>query len=300
MTTSIDTSTYLLGVDGGGTGTRVVLAAPDGVELARAESGPSGLGLGIEQAWKSIHSACSQAFDLAGVPFDWSRCALGCGLAGVNHSGWLQQFHAEAPAVRSLIVESDALTTLLGAHGGAPGVIVALGTGSIAAVLDSSGQVSIAGGYGFPAGDEASGAWLGLHAVVHLQRALDSRAPEDAFSRALLARTGASDRDGLVVWLSSANQTAYAALAPVVFEHSDHPFSARLLAAAGEEIELMVTALDPSGALPVALCGGLGAPFETHVAGALRARLRKPLADSAAGALQLARRGLENFASLER
>lgn len=299
MTISTDKPIYLLGVDGGGTGTRVVLATSDGVELSRAESGPSGLGLGIDHAWKSIRSACAHAFDQAGLSFDWSVCALGCGLAGVNHSGWLQQFHAAAPAVRSLTVESDALTALLGAHGGAPGVIVALGTGSIGAVLDSSGQVALAGGYGFPSGDEASGAWLGLHAVVHLQRVMDGRSPADAFSQALLARTGVGDRDGLVVWLSGANQTAYATLAPTLFEHRDHPFSASLLADAGNEIGLMVTALDPAGALPVALCGGLGVPLERYVTGAVRDRLCKPKADSAAGALQLARRGLDRLASSE-
>jgi glucosamine kinase len=297
MTHSNEQQTYLLGIDGGGTGTRVVLATVDGAELSRAESGPSGLGLGIDNAWKSIREACAAAFQGANLPFEWRQCALGCGLAGVNHSGWLRQFHAAAPAVRSLSVESDALTALLGAHGGAPGVIVALGTGSIAAALNARGEVAIAGGYGFPSGDEASGAWLGLRAVVHLQRALDGRTPPDALSDALLARTGVSDRDGLVVWLSGANQTAYATLAPTVFEHREHPFAKRLLAEAGSEIALMAAALDSSGVLPVALCGGLATPLEPYVDESMRDRMRKPLADSATGALQLAKRGLEQVQS---
>ncbi|MGA7816516.1 BadF/BadG/BcrA/BcrD ATPase family protein, partial [Caballeronia sp.] len=288
---------YLLGIDGGGTGTRVILATADGSELSRAEGGPSGLGLGIDRAWAAISTACALAFEKAGLPFDWSACALGCGLAGVNHAGWLQQFREAAPSVRALEIESDAFTTLLGAHGGEPGVIVALGTGSIAAVLNAQGQVGIAGGYGFPSGDEASGAWLGLRAVVHLQQALDGRTPADAFSHALLARTGATDRDGLVVWLTGANQTGYATLAPTLFEHSGHPFAARLLDEAGREIEKMTTALDAAKALPVALCGGLAAPLEPFVPSALRARLRKPFADSATGALQLARRGFTGATS---
>jgi glucosamine kinase len=292
MTTTSGTHTYLIGVDGGGTGTRVVLADAQGVELARGTGGPSGLGLGIESAWRSIETACSGAFEAAGIAFCWEICALGCGLAGVNHAGWLAQFHAAAPTLRALVVKSDAATTLLGAHGGEPGVIVALGTGSIAAALDARGDVRIAGGYGFPSGDEASGAWLGLRAVVHLQQVLDGRALPDAFSAALLTRTGATDRDGLVVWLCASNQTEYAALAPAVFEHRHHPVAARLLHAAGEEIEKMALALDPHGALPVALCGGLAAPLEPFVPAALLARLRTPLADSAAGALQLAHRAM--------
>jgi glucosamine kinase len=290
MTHSLNPHEYLVGVDGGGTGTRVVLADANGIELARASSGPSGLALGVERAWQAIEAACSEAFHNAGVPFRWESCSLGCGLAGVNHAGWLAQFHASAPGLRALTVESDAMTTLLGAHGGKPGVIVALGTGSIAAALAANGEVRMAGGYGFPSGDEASGAWLGLRAIVHLQQVLDGRAAPDAWSEALIERTGAPDRDSLVVWLAASNQTAYASLAPTLFAHRRHPMAARLLAEAGLEIDKMVSALDPAGALPVALCGGLASPLEPFAPASLQGRLRAPLADSASGALQLARR----------
>lgn len=290
LTSPTATDTFLLGIDGGGSGTRVILADAQGVELARASGGPSGLGLGVERAWQSIEDACRSAFASAALPFDWRACALGCGLAGVNNADWLAGFLAAAPEVRALRVESDAHTTVVGAHGGEPGVIVALGTGSIAAVLDQEGVCRITGGYGFPSGDEASGAWLGLHAVVHLQRVLDGRAAEDGWSRELLARTGATDRDSLVVWLCNANQTAYATLAPSVFAFRDHPAAAQLLAQAGQEIEALVAALDPHGALPIALCGGLAVPYEPFVPPGLRERMRAPRADSAAGALELARR----------
>ncbi|SAL25746.1 BadF/BadG/BcrA/BcrD type ATPase [Caballeronia peredens] len=287
---------FLLGIDGGGSGTRVILADAHGVELARASGGPSGLGLGVERAWQSIEDACRRAFDAAALPFDWRTCSLGCGLAGVNNADWLAAFLAAAPDARALHVESDAYTTVLGAHGGEPGVIVALGTGSIAASLDEKGVCRISGGYGFPSGDEAGGAWLGLRAVVHLQRVLDGRAPDDGWSREMLVRTGAMDRDSLVVWLCNANQTAYATLAPTVFEFRDHSDAAHLLNQAGQEIERLVAALDPRGTLPVALCGGLAAPYEPFVPAALRERMRAPRADSAAGALELARRAASALA----
>ena len=41
---------YAIGIDGGGTGTRAVLADLQGRELAQGRGGPSGLGLGIERA----------------------------------------------------------------------------------------------------------------------------------------------------------------------------------------------------------------------------------------------------------
>ncbi|MFP3604515.1 BadF/BadG/BcrA/BcrD ATPase family protein [Paraburkholderia sp. SIMBA_053] len=282
---------FLIGVDGGGTGTRIVLADAHGRELAQAASGPSGLGLGVERAWQAIAAGCADAFARAGAALDWSRCVLGCGLAGVNNRDWLAAFLAQAPALAGLAVESDAYTTLLGAHGSAYGVIVALGTGSIAAAADrDDGEFRTVSGYGFPSGDEASGAWLGVRAIVHAQHALDGRGPNDDLAQALLAHVGAHDRDELVVWLCEANQTAYASLARIVIAHRAHPFAARLLGEAGLQIAKMIAALDPSGALPIALCGGLGAPLREYVPQIYQARLREPLSDSAHGGLQLAQR----------
>jgi glucosamine kinase len=286
----MEATRYWIGVDGGGTGTRVVLADANGIELAQAAGGASGLGLGVARAWQAIEAACERAFVSAGLRLEWVQCALGCGLAGVNNRDWLAQFIASAPKLAALDVQSDAYTTLLGAHGGEPGVIVAVGTGSIAAVLDRGGAYRIAGGYGFPSGDEASGAWLGLRAVVHAQQALDGRAAPDAFSDALLAHMNVADRDGLVVWLCEANQTAYAELAPIVLAHREHPVAAALLAQAGGDVARLVDALDPSAQLPVALCGGLAVPLAEYVPASHRARLRPPRADSAHGALELARR----------
>ncbi|MCA8008960.1 BadF/BadG/BcrA/BcrD ATPase family protein [Burkholderia cenocepacia] len=282
---------FAIGIDGGGTGTRAVLADRDGRELAQGRGGPSGLGLGIERAWASIGAACGDAFTQAGLAFDWSQCALGCGLAGVNNAAWLAAFRAQAP-LGALAIESDAYTTVVGAHGGAPGLIVALGTGSIAAALDAAGACRIAGGFGFPSGDEASGAWLGVRALAYAQQALDGRVPRDAFATALLAETGARDRDALVQWSCDANQTIYARLAPIVFAHRTHPIARALIAQAGDEIGKMIDALDPQHALPVALCGGLADALAPAVPARHAARLRAPLDDSAHGALRLALQAL--------
>ncbi|MDN7881159.1 BadF/BadG/BcrA/BcrD ATPase family protein [Burkholderia aenigmatica] len=282
---------FAIGIDGGGTGTRAVLADRHGRELAQGRGGPSGLGLGIERAWASIGAACADAFTQAGLAFNWSQCALGCGLAGVNNAAWLAAFRAQAP-LGALAVESDAYTTVVGAHGGAPGLIVALGTGSIAAALDAAGACRIAGGFGFPSGDEASGAWLGVRALAYAQQALDGRVPRDAFASALLAETGAQDRDALVQWSCDANQTIYARLAPIVFAHRSHPVAGALIAQAGDEIGKMIDALDPQQALPVALCGGLADALAPAVPARHAARLRAPLDDSAHGALQLALQAL--------
>ena len=82
-------------------------------------------------------------------------------------------------------LESDALTTLLGAHAGQPGVIVAIGTGSVGEVLHADGSRHEVGGWGFPSGDEAGGAWIGMRAINHAQQVVDGRVPGSALWRSI-------------------------------------------------------------------------------------------------------------------
>jgi glucosamine kinase len=286
-------SRFAIGVDGGGTGTRVLLADAQGTVLARAAGGPSALGLGVGRAWQEIDQAVRAAFISAGCMLDWHACTLCCGLSGVNNAEWRRSFFEAAPAGAALLLHSDAFTTLWGAHRGQPGIIVALGTGSIAATLDANQTLRLAGGYGFPSGDEASGAWLGLRALVHLQQVMDGRRGADALSASLLRHTGVASRDELVEWSCAADQTACAALAPIVIAHATdpqaaHPFARALLEQAGDEIGRMIDTLDPAETVPVALCGGLAEALTPFVPGRFAARLRAPSQDSVSGALALA------------
>ena len=281
---------YLIGVDGGGTGTRVRLArfSPHGVvELAQGASGPSGLGLGIARAWASVQDAVAQAFATAGAaqpPQD--RMAIALGLAGVRNHPWARAFRDADPGYAALRLETDAFSTLMGAHGGRPGAIVAIGTGSVGEVLLPDGTRREVGGWGFPAGDEASGGWIGLAAINHIEQVLDGRRPGSAFADAVVRACGGG-RAAIQVWLGQATQTAYAALAPLVLEHAGDPAARAILTNAGAEAAAIARALDPDERLPLALCGGLGAALREWLPPALAARARAPLGDSAQGALRM-------------
>jgi glucosamine kinase len=293
---------YLIGVDGGGTGTRTLLVNAQGQELGRGSAGPSGLAHGADQAWLSILAAITQAFAQAGMttpPLD--QIAIGCGLAGVNNLQWAADFTAKNPGLAGLAIETDAGTTLLGAHQGRPGVIIALGTGSVGEVMQADGSRREVGGWGFPSSDEASGAWLGLRAINHVQHVLDGRSAPDALSKALIVfcsaggAPDASPKDAVFNWLAQANQTKFAQLAPVLLQYAGKVAKAtEIMLAAGLEVEKMAWALDPSGAMPIALCGGLAEPMRTYLPASLQARVIKPQADSATGALILIRNQIMN------
>jgi len=281
---------YLIGVDGGGTGTRVRIArlSPGGaVELAQGTSGPSGLGLGIARAWAAVQDAIANGFATAGIePPPLTRIAIGLGLAGVHNRQWAQEFVDADPGYAALRLETDAFTTLLGAHGGRPGAIVAIGTGSVGEVLLPDGTRREVGGWGFPAGDEASGGWIGLAAINHIEQVLDGRRTHSAFAADVIDACG-GHRAAIQVWLGQATQTAYATLAPLVLKHADDPAARAILTKAGEEAAAIARALDPDSSLPLALCGGLGAALRDWLPPALAARARAPEGDSARGALRL-------------
>jgi glucosamine kinase len=287
---------YLIGVDGGGTGTRVRLARADGAELAQAAGGPSGLALGIDAAWHAVRDAVGKAFAAAGLaPAAPGRCAIGLGLAGVHNKQWAQAFVDADPGFAALRLETDGYTTLVGAHGGAPGVIVAIGTGSVGQALLADGTQREVGGWGFPSGDEASGGWIGLRAMNHIQKVMDGRLASTPFAADLIDACGGSEaegsaRDAVQAWLGRATQTRFASLAPVVVEHAGtDPVARSILAQAGEEIALIAHALDPSCTLPLALCGGLGAPLRAFLPPDLLARAVPPQGDAASGALRMIR-----------
>ena len=279
---------FLIGVDGGGTGTRVRLARADGVEVAQGAGGPSGLSLGIDTAWRNIDGAIDQAFAALGVPRPANaQMAIGLGLAGVHNPQWAAQFAAANPGFAALLLENDAVTTLIGAHQGQPGTIVAIGTGSVGQALLADGSGREVGGWGFPSGDEASGGWIGLRAINHIQRVIDGRQPDSAFARELIAFCG-GDRSAIQVWIGQASQTRYATLAPIVVQHAATDATASaILADAAMEVASIARALDPSATLPLALCGGLGAPLRAYLPPELLARTVAPHGDAASGALRM-------------
>ena len=199
---------FLIGVDGGGTGTRARLQDAQGRTLGHGRAGASGLSQGIAQAWHHVVQAVAQAFADAGLaPVAPAEIALGLGLAGAIVPAQRQAFLAADPGYAACVLHSDAITLLAGAHRGRPGIIVAAGTGSVGAVQTAAGALREVGGWGFPVGDEGSGAWLGLRAVQLAQAAFDGRAAGGGLTDAVLQRCG-PDASSLLAWCANARQHA--------------------------------------------------------------------------------------------
>ncbi|WP_338152213.1 BadF/BadG/BcrA/BcrD ATPase family protein [Chromobacterium sphagni] len=195
-----------------------------------------------------------------------------------------------SPGFATLKLATDGFTTLLGAHGGKPGVVVALGTGSIGEALYPDGSHREVGGWGYPSGDEASGAWLGQRAAQLTQMALDGRNAHSPLTRAVLEFVGGSWQS-MMGWNGRATPAQFAQLAPLVLAAAPtDPQADALLRQAGEDAWAIARALDPQGELPAALCGGLGQALHDWLPPGFRRQLVPAQGDATRGALLLLQR----------
>jgi glucosamine kinase len=209
-------SPLFLGVDGGGTKCRAVIAGADGTVRGTGRGGPANPFQGFEQSIRSILAATEEALASAGLAPDAIRTLHAClGLAGVN----LPAIHARVTQwphpFRHLLVATDLRIACIGAHRGEDGAVIIAGTGSCG-YSTVQGRETVLGGHGFPPGDKGSGAWIGLEAVKHVLLALDGMAGRTELSERILNAMQARDALSLIERLGDHGAGAYARFAPLV------------------------------------------------------------------------------------
>jgi glucosamine kinase len=283
---------FLVGVDGGGTGTRARLQDRQGHTLGFGSAGPSGLGQGVAQAWRHVERAVAAAFDAGGLQVAArDRIGLGLGLAGAGVPAQRASFLVSDPGYAVCLLETDAAAQLAGAHGGRPGLVVACGTGSVAAARYADGTTRQVGGWGFPVGDEGSGAWLGLRAMQIAHAVVDRRAESSPLAELIFDAVG-RDPDALLAWCAGAGQAAYATLAPQVFAAAERgdANAVALLQTTADELARLVDALQlGQEPLPIVIVGSVGERLGPYWSEAIRERVVPAAGDGADGALHLLR-----------
>ena len=288
------TSALLLGIDGGGTRCRARLArrpggAIDGVVLAEAEAGPANLRLGQSEAFAAVLTAARRCLADAGLP----EVALGridacLALAGASEPVELAAAQRRKLPFHRTLVTTDAEAACVGAHGGADGAIIVIGTGSIGWSF-AAGKRHRVGGWGLPVSDEGSGAWLGLEVSRRTLWAHDGMIGWTP----LLAQIFADfDRDphAIVRWAATARPADYGRLAPLVVgaARDGDPVAGELMRLAAAHIDALAARLAAVGAERIALVGGLAPELAPHLAAATQALLVPAQGDALGGALQLA------------
>ncbi|HEV2859680.1 MAG TPA: BadF/BadG/BcrA/BcrD ATPase family protein [Pyrinomonadaceae bacterium] len=167
----------VLGVDGGGTKTRAVVADGSGRVLGEGNAGPSNpLRVGVREAAGAVREAAELACAAAGVRrLDIDAAEVG--LAGVRRVDIRERMRDALSVLGAKAVEvvTDADIALYGATEGRPGLVIIAGTGSICCGVNARGRHAWAGGWGPVAGDEGSGSWIARRALQAVARASDGR-----------------------------------------------------------------------------------------------------------------------------
>jgi glucosamine kinase len=270
---------YYLGIDGGGTKTRCVLA-DETMVLATAMSGGSNIvRLGETQARETLHTAVRQVCATANISLA-QISAICIGAAGADRPAiaakirmiLVELISAIAPetALPKIEVVGDMTIALEAAFGAGPGVIAIAGTGSIAYGRDANGHTARAGGWGFAISDEGSGHWIGRRAISAILSAHD-QGLETALSATVLQAWKLNTIDELVQQANSTPAPDFPRLFPIVLRAANEGDSAArdLLNDAGRKLAKLVAmvigrlapnisaAMLPVATLPVAMTGSV-------------------------------------------
>ncbi len=196
---------FFLGVDGGQSSTVALIGDERGVVVGYGAGGPSnhveGPG-GREKLRKAVTVSVSAAWNHS--PFAEGPELPEFESAFFGMTGGAEDKNAlirELVSARRLEVSHDAITALIGATEGRPGIIVIAGTGSIAFGMNSRGQTARAGGWGYVYGDQGSAFDLARHSLVAALRYEEGWGPATQLRHRILAFSGAADaNDALHKW----------------------------------------------------------------------------------------------------
>ncbi len=261
-------SAIVIGIDGGGSRTRVRVADEKGTEIVTVEAGASAVRPGdVERSAEVIAAGIRDALAACDMTHVMPR-VLCVGVAGVGRDeerdGLFQALVARDVA-DEVVVHTDAMIALDDAFAEGAGLLVISGTGSVGYGRGPAGAFARCGGWGPNCGDEGSGAWIGRRALSIVTAAFDGREPETALTGGILTAAEVNEVSDLIPWAANATPATFAKLAPVVMSvaQSGDLRANSLVTLAVEELVLHARTLarqlfgDERAAVPLALGGGL-------------------------------------------
>jgi glucosamine kinase len=302
---------FYLGIDGGGTKTRCILADETTVLAKAMTGGCSMIRHGEQQVREALHSAIHQVCAIARItPNQIHAICIGVTGAGrAEIAAKIRSILAElAPQVAPANVEvvGDTVIALEAAFGVGPGVIAIAGTGSIVYGRDAAGHTARAGGWGFAISDEGSGYWIGRRAISAILNAHD-QGLETTLTAMVFQAWKMSSIDELVLAGNATTAPDFPRLFPIVLRASDEKDAVArdLLVEAGAELARIAAIVmrrlapnAPKAMLPVATTGSVFRQsqvvrqvfYNTLQASFPGIEIHQEPADPVAGALARARR----------
>jgi len=263
----------ILGVDGGGSHTRAVMADTDGRVVG------SGVGASINPRHHDAPTIRERLRELVrrsrgsrAEPVSAAFLSLG----GISTRADAEAVEAIAAEIDELAgakvkVANDAIAALVGGLAGRPGLVLIAGTGSACYGLAADGRSHWCGGWEHRADDAGSAYWVAIEALRAAVRVEDGRLPPSALRDLVFNRWSLAEPRALAERLSRGDidRATLAALAPeVIALAASDALATSIVERAADELAQMVTVtagrLFAGAPSELILTGGLarsGPPF---------------------------------------
>ncbi|MBF7074014.1 hypothetical protein ISG33_11445 [Glaciecola sp. MH2013] len=310
MSTHDSSELLYAGIDAGGTKCKGILYTASGVVVTEALAGPANVFSDFNSAIHNIEFVLNELITSARLRgyehLSKNRIMVCAACAGAETSIAQGNFAQYLEAQKSLELDqqyhfftliSDLEAACLAANKGEECVLIIVGTGSVighfhgqrhgqllphSSVNRNTAKLIQYGGHGFRLGDDASGAFLGLHAIRLLLQTLDGILTDVFFTEQLLAAMGIANnrnaaKEVVAIW-SSKQAKDYAELAPVVvklFENGSE-LATSLIGQGADYLTHIIKANELHKGRSVFMTGGLSYVYQKLVSQQLNISICQP------------------------
>lgn len=217
---------YVIGVDGGGTKTELVLIDRSANVIGKARCGTTNYQVvGGAKLKAELLDGFSMLMKSTNLTFHKIEHIF-LGLAGAGRESDREEIIAlfkDTELKAKLSIDTDAIVALAGAFGMGEGIIIISGTGAICFGKNSQGKVVRSGGWGYLLGDEGSGYFIGREAIIAALKDFDGRGEKTQLRTELEQNFKVISIDQIIpqIYQNKIDRVAIAGLAPMVFEQAN-------------------------------------------------------------------------------
>lgn len=195
-----DPREWAVGIDGGGTKTKLLAVDPAGRVVLERIGGPSNL---CSNSRETVRTNMGQLLDqlrrqTGGVRVG-GLCLGSAGLVAKEAETFFREM--VAPYAEKVLVCNDAYITVFANIGEGNSLVVTAGTGSICYGKALTGEMFRAGGWGHLMGDEGSGYDIGWTALHQIARYHDEERPLPSYFRAFCRELRVDSFEDLVAFI---------------------------------------------------------------------------------------------------